>query len=137
MRKSVFRAPTLVTLALWMPACASSKPATQPEEERVVVEMPEEETEAGGHEGDDEGPADDGSPIGVPSCDRFIAKYLECSEEMPESARPAVLSGLKQVRTAWRQRTDSDTTELDEQCVAATRAAKEAMSPICPKTVWD
>lgn len=131
----------VAALAVLVPGCASSKPAPEPEEERVVIEMPEEEGEpvegAEGEVGDAELPAVDDSPIGIPACDTYIAKAMECGAEVPEPARAGYFAGLDQARASWRDIAKKEPAALEKGCLDALVATRDAMGPICPNVVWE
>lgn len=132
MRKSIFRAPTLVTLALLVPACASNKPAPEPDEELVNEEEPEGEPAAGATE-----PVDDTSPLGVPTCDKYIDKATECSMSIPESGRGPVLESIAYARRSWRPLAGSNPDVLESACVEAYETLKQTMAAICPSVAWE
>lgn len=45
-----------------------------------------------------------GDKIGIPDCDDFLAKYESCvNGKVPEQARAAYQTGLKQWRDSWKQ----------------------------------
>ncbi len=48
--------------------------------------------------------ASTGDKIGIPECDDFLAKYEACvSGKVPEQARAAYQSSLKQWKDSWKQ----------------------------------
>ncbi len=100
----------------------------------TCLRMPDEPTnepEAGGSSADDE------SPLGVPACDRYIAKFIVCSADMPADARPPIYSAIAQMRTTWREIAKSDPEGLASACESALVAARDAMGPVCPGVVWE
>jgi curli biogenesis system outer membrane secretion channel CsgG len=45
-----------------------------------------------------------GDKIGIPECDDFLAKYEACvTGKVPEQARAAYQTGIKQWRDSWKQ----------------------------------
>ena len=50
------------------------------------------------------GTTSSGDKIGIPECDDFLAKYEACvSGKVPEQARAAYASSLKQWKDSWKQ----------------------------------
>lgn len=48
--------------------------------------------------------ASSGDKIGIPECDDFLAKYEACvTGKVPEQARAAYQTGIKQWRDSWKQ----------------------------------
>lgn len=144
MRMMVRHIPGLTAvaaLAVLVPGCASSKPAPEPEEERVVIEMPEEEGEPiealEGEDGDAELPADDGSPLGVATCDKLIAKMTECSQQVPESVRESVLASIAQMRASWRGLAKTSPEVLGDACASTFAQMPQNMGSVCPDLVWE
>lgn len=125
MRKTIAPAPLMIALALLMPACASNKPAPE-----AAAPEADEAPAANDNAADD-------SPIGVPACDRYLAKFIVCSADMPQEAREASWSGLDHLRSTWRSMAKSDPAALEQSCLSALTAAGEAMGPICPSVVWE
>lgn len=69
--------------------------------------------------------------FGVPECDSYIQKYLECVDtKVPAEAREQVRAGFEATRTAWQQAasTEAGKAALAAGCVQATEAAKTAMA---------
>jgi len=98
---------------------------------RMPGEPTSSEPEAGGSGADDE------SPLGVPACDRYIAKFIVCSADMPADARPATQAAITEMRTSWREIAKADPEALASGCVSALAAARETMGAICPGVVWE
>lgn len=71
------------------------------------------------------------SEFGVPECDRYIKKYVDCVEsKVPESARGMMKQQLEQSKAAWKQAasTPQGREGLAMGCTQAEAAAKPAMS---------
>jgi hypothetical protein len=69
--------------------------------------------------------------FGVPECDEYMRKYLECvNSKVPESARAMVKQSLDATRSQWKQAasTPQGKAGLAMACTQATTAAKQAMS---------
>jgi hypothetical protein len=65
-----------------------------------------------------------GDKIGIPECDDFLAKYEACvSGKVPEQARAAYQTGLKQWRDSWKQMAANPQTK--GSLVAACKNARE------------
>ena|ERR1041385_5823786 len=68
--------------------------------------------------------ASTGDKIGIPECDDFLAKYESCvSGKVPEQARAAYQTGLKQWRDSWKQLAANPQTK--GSLAAACKQAKE------------
>jgi hypothetical protein len=65
-----------------------------------------------------------GDKIGIPECDDFIAKYEACvTGKVPEAARAAYQSSLKQWKDSWKQLAANPQTK--GTLVAACKSARE------------
>lgn len=139
MRTKVRHAASLIALAVLVPAagCASNKPAPEPKDERVVVEMPEEEVEEGSTTARTGDETDDGSPLGVPTCDRYLAKAIACGADLPVAAHEAYFGAIEQARATWRRLAKSNPEVLGEVCAEQLVRAREHMAGICPSVVWE
>jgi hypothetical protein len=68
--------------------------------------------------------ASTGDKIGIPECDDFIVKYEACvTSKVPEAARAAYQSGLKQWKDSWKQMAAN--TQTRGTLVAACKQARE------------
>jgi len=68
--------------------------------------------------------APSGDKIGIPECDDFIAKYEACvTGKVPEQARAAYQTGLKQWKDSWKQMAANPQTK--GTLVAACKQARE------------
>ena len=68
--------------------------------------------------------ASTGDKIGIPECDDFIAKYEACvTGKVPEAARAAYQTGLKQWKDSWKQMAANPQTK--GTLVAACKQARE------------
>jgi len=72
----------------------------------------------------------DNSSIGVPECDTYVKKYMECvGSKVPESARAQYQAAFEAAQQAWRQAavTPEGKAGLAAGCKAAQTAAEQAM----------
>jgi hypothetical protein len=68
--------------------------------------------------------ASSGDKIGIPECDDFLAKYEACvTGKVPEQARAAYQTGIKQWRDSWKQLAANPQTK--GSLVAACKQARE------------
>jgi len=67
-------------------------------------------------------------------CQRFVEKYRECVEAMPEAAREPAREGIQAMVDAWGA--VEDPTALDSACRTAFESAGPSMSAICPDVDW-
>jgi hypothetical protein len=68
--------------------------------------------------------------IGVPECDNYVKKYMECvGSKVPESARAQYQAAFDAAQQAWRQAatTPEGKAGLAAGCKAAETAAEQAM----------
>ncbi len=110
----------LVTVACQKKAEAPAASAAQPAAPAAVVAAPAPVEAA---------PAVFAS-FGVPECDNYIQKYMECIDtKVPAEAREQIRVGFEATRTAWQQAasTEAGKAALATGCVQATEAAKAAM----------
>ncbi len=71
------------------------------------------------------------SSIGVPACDDYVKKYLECVEsKVPDAARVQYKTTIDQAIAGWRQvaATPEGRAGLTAACTQAEAAAKQAMT---------
>jgi hypothetical protein len=69
--------------------------------------------------------------LGVPECDDYLEKYLDCIDNhVPEATRAQVRASLDGTRAAWRQAalTPEGKAGLAASCRQATDIARTAMS---------
>ena len=68
--------------------------------------------------------ASSGDKIGIPECDDFLAKYEACvTGKVPEQARAAYQSSLKQWKDSWKQMASNPQTK--GALAAACKSARE------------
>src|SRR6185436_18832011 len=68
--------------------------------------------------------ASSGDKIGIPECDDFIAKYEACvTGKVPEQARAAYQTALKQWKDSWKQMANNPQTK--GTLAAACKSARE------------
>jgi Meckel syndrome type 1 protein len=68
--------------------------------------------------------ASSGDKIGIPECDDFLAKYEACvTSKVPEAARAAYQSSLKQWKDSWKQMAANPQTK--GALAAACKSARE------------
>ena len=68
--------------------------------------------------------ASSGDKIGIPECDDFIAKYETCvTGKVPEQARAAYQTALKQWKDSWKQMANNPQTK--GTLAAACKSARE------------
>jgi hypothetical protein len=68
--------------------------------------------------------------FGVPECDEYIAKYLECIDnKVPEAMRDGLKQSLKQTKSSWQQAasTSEGRAGLATACRQATETARQTM----------
>jgi hypothetical protein len=107
---------------------ADTKPADPPADK--PADKPADPPPAAG--GDDK--------IGIEACDKFVAAYRACVNEMPEAARGPANDGLKQMVDAWKQAAgqgDAAKDALATGCKSAYDNSKQAMAAACPGTKWE
>jgi len=63
------------------------------------------------------------------TCERFLAAYERCVEQMPEAARAPAREGLEHVRGAWAE---VPRESLEPACQSAWEAARSSMMSVCP-----
>jgi len=71
-----------------------------------------------------------------PACERFLAAYERCSEEMPEEMRGPTRDAIKQVRESWHK-AGAESGILESSCQQAMSSMKSAAGAMCPKVVWE
>jgi len=137
MRKYLCHTASLISLAFLASAsgCASSKPA--PEVEPGAGEMLEEEGAEGSSTARSENEPDDGSPLGVPTCDRYLAKAIVCGADLPKAGHEAYFAAVENARATWRPLAKSNPEALGEACADQLVRAREQMASICPSVVWE
>lgn len=69
-------------------------------------------------------------PIGVESCDIYVAKYAACIKKMPSEAQAAAEQGLKDMASGWRDAATNEAAKhaLDQACKQAHAAVKMTLA---------
>ncbi|MFO0744551.1 MAG: hypothetical protein U1F43_02620 [Myxococcota bacterium] len=80
---------------------------------------------------------DDGSPLGIAECDRYLALMTACIAAMPQAAQEAAMPAIAQVRGAWREAAASAPEALAEGCKSALESTRSSMAPACPGVNWN